>query len=69
MAPGRRLWLVGSTVDEVWKKGLDDAPIFLSMSSGLRARADRARAPRYRVRRRPDAHSVARASAVIGARA
>ena len=44
------------------EKGLDDAPIFLSMSSGLRARADRARAPRIRVRRRPDAHSVARAS-------
>jgi hypothetical protein len=27
------------------EKGLDDAPIFIAMSSGLRARADRARDP------------------------
>ena len=46
------------------EKGLDNEPIFLSMSSGLRARADRARAPRSRVRSRPDAHSVAQGSAV-----
>jgi len=69
MAPGRRLRPAGSYGGRSVEKGLDDAPIFLSMSSGLRARADRARAPRFRVRRRPDAHSVARASAVIGARA
>jgi CxxC-x17-CxxC domain-containing protein len=35
------------------EKGLDDAPIFLSMSSGLRARADRARAPLERAHGRP----------------
>ena len=49
--------------------GLDAARIFSAMSSGLRARADRARTPESTPAADPSAYSVSRSSTVMASRA